>query len=103
MNKNSKELSLLNKVRVCVDGGKCFISQHAKVRMRDRDILDIELFYILRHGYHERSKDTFDRFHKSWNYSVRGKTLDDRSLRIVLCFDREMLVVVTAIEVHNEN
>lgn len=73
------------------------LSGHARTRMSQRDITLAEVVHILRHGWHEKRKDTFDEFYKSWSYAIRGKTFDDRNLRIVVTFDEGMLIV-TAVD-----
>ena len=53
---------------------------------------------MLRRGFHEKRKDKFDEFHNAWNYSIRGKTVDNRALRIVVSFDAEtVMLIITAI------
>ena len=76
------------------------LSRHARKRMRERDLDLPDILYILRHGWHEKRKDQFDSSYKSWNYAIRGKTVDERNLRIVVTFD-EGLLVVTAIDLDN--
>ncbi|MFU8802607.1 MAG: DUF4258 domain-containing protein [Bradymonadaceae bacterium] len=71
------------------------LSGHARSRMIERDIDLPDVIYTLRHGWHEKSKDQFDETYDSWNYAVRGKTVDDRNLRIVVTFDEGMLIVTT--------
>jgi hypothetical protein len=73
------------------------LSGHARLRMAERDIDLPEVLHVLRNGWHERKKDSFDEAYSSWNYAVRGQSLDKRNLRIVVTFDEGMLVV-TAID-----
>jgi hypothetical protein len=49
-------------------------------------------------GYHEKKKDKFNNFHHVWNYSVRGKTVDRRELRVIVSFDENGMLIITAIE-----
>lgn len=76
------------------------LSKHARKRMSERDLDLPDVLYILRHGWHEKRKDQYDRSYESWNYAIRGKTVDERNLRIVVTFD-EGLLIVTAIDLDN--
>ena len=51
-------------------------------------------------GYHEARKDTFEEPYNAWNYAIRGKTLDQRDLRVVVSFDDSGMLIITTIEVH---
>ena len=56
---------------------------------------------MLKNGYHERIKDSYDEQHKEWNYAVRGKTLEKKILRVVVSFDPRGLLIITAIDLDN--
>ena len=48
-------------------------------------------------GRHEKSKDQFDEAFKTWNYAVRGETIDGKDLRVIVSFDHETdLLIITA-------
>lgn len=37
--------------------------------------------------------------HGAWNYAIRGRTIDGRSLRIVISFEADgVLLIITAID-----
>jgi hypothetical protein len=88
---------LLADVARHLDDDAYALSQHARERMAERDIDLPEVTYVLRNGWHEKRKDAYQEPYQSWNYAVRGKTVDSRELRIVVSFDEDMLVV-TAID-----
>ena len=46
----------------------------------------------------EKRKDKFDEAYNSWNYSVRGKTVDLRELRVIVSFDDSGMLIITAID-----
>lgn len=74
-------------------------TRHASDRKGERHITIVEIKEAVRAGYHEKAKDEFKPEHLAWNYSVRGKTLDDRELRVIVSFDEEeCLLFVTAID-----
>jgi hypothetical protein len=68
-------------------------------RRQERKVTRPEYLYVLQHGFHEQGKDTFDQAHASWNYAIRGKTIDARELRVVVSFDAQDLLIITVIEV----
>jgi hypothetical protein len=82
-------------------------SRHCSVESRpDRDVGVPELGEVLRNGFWEPSRDRYDESLGSWSYSIRGKTDDDRELRIPVAFEPdddaegdERLLIVTVYEV----
>ena len=97
--KPQKVLQLIEKVSGCIVRGDLLDSYHANLRRGERAVLRREMTYVLKHGYHEKAKDKFDEHHKAWNYSIRGKTLDGKDLRVIVSFENESMLVVTVIEV----
>ena len=53
-------------------------------------------------GWHEKAKDRYQAEYSAWSYAVRGKTIDQRSLRAVISFEPdekgELLLLVTAVD-----
>ncbi|OGQ17560.1 MAG: hypothetical protein A3B70_03270 [Deltaproteobacteria bacterium RIFCSPHIGHO2_02_FULL_40_11] len=98
MRRPPKTPNLLSKVGHCLDQGRYLDTRHASLRQRQRWISRIEVLYVLRNGFHEQRKDKFDMAFKSWNYAVRGKTIDKRDLRIIVSFDENNMLIITAIE-----
>jgi hypothetical protein len=45
-----------------------------------------------------KKKDEFKEDHKLWNYSIRGKTIDGKSLRVALSFDKSNMLIITVID-----
>ncbi len=62
-----------------------------------------EVEYILSTGHHEKRKDQFNPQFESWDYSIRGRTLDNRNLRIIIALVSPNILVVTAINLDEEN
>jgi hypothetical protein len=93
--------NLLEQVRQHVDDDAYDLSEHAKSRMAQRDVDLPEVVYALRHGWHERRKDKYDEAYQAWNYAIRGKTVDERKLRVVVTFEENMLLV-TVIDLDQE-
>lgn len=92
--KKMKELLGLNKIR---------FHSHANKRMGERNVLDYEVRQALSNGKHQPSKDRFSEEHQSWEYSIEGKTIDKRLLRIGISFEQDLstgerLLVITVID-----
>ena len=67
------------------------------MRKKERSIILPEILYVLNTGRHEKSKDRFDQAFNSWNYAIRGNTLDGIDLRVIVSFDPERnLLIITA-------
>jgi hypothetical protein len=61
--------------------------------MAERGIILPEILQVLGTGRHEKAKDDFEERFQSWNYAIRGKTVDGRELRIVVGFDPTLMVI----------
>jgi hypothetical protein len=94
----SKVNDLLVKTIEAVSAGRLLYSNHANERMFERKIVKPEINYVLVNGYHEAKKDQFNVEMNSWDYAIRGKTLDGRRLRIIIALVRPNVLVVTAID-----
>lgn len=88
---------LLRKIRECIEQGNYLLIEHAVLRLNERDIDLGDVEYVLKHGYHEKRKTCFDELFKTWKYSIRGKCLEDQTLRIIVAFDDKQLLIVTVI------
>lgn len=94
----AKVVDLLARVRDCVNCGNYRDTTHARIRQKERRIILPEIIQVLSTGTHEKSKDRIDEAFNEWNYSIRGKTIDGRMLRIIISFDEETkLLIITAI------
>ncbi len=86
------------KIRECLDTGKYLDTRHATERQAERDITRPEILRVLRTGFHEKRKDQFKEEYQAWNYSVRGKTVDARNLRVIISFDPSGMLIISAID-----
>lgn len=89
--------NLLQIIRDCLNKGKYRDTSHAVEQKNERHISLPEIIYVLKNGWHEKAKDKFEEAFNSWNYSIRGKTIDNDDLRIIVSFDNERdLLIITA-------
>lgn len=89
---------VLGLVRKHVESGTYVDTRHATERTEERRITRPEILQILKVGFWEKRKDEYKPEHESWNYAIRGKTADKRSLRVVIAFDVPGMLIITAID-----
>lgn len=80
-------------VKAAIQSGNYHFTGHAEERLQQRQVTRMEVRQVLSSGHHEKRKDKFDTSYNEWNYSIRGKTIDERMLRIVVSFDFSMLII----------
>lgn len=98
--KPAKIANLLEIIKTCIESGRYRSCLHLEQRERERNITRREVLHVLRHGFHEKKEDDFDEAFQTWNYSIRGKTVDQRELRIFVTFEREtMMIIITTFEI----
>ena len=94
-----KRPDVLHAVCECLDQDRFVDTRHVAERQDERAITRLEVLYVLRNGHHEKRKDQWENFYKAWNYAIRGKTFEKRDLRVVVSFDVNGMLIITAIEV----
>lgn len=97
-----KHADALGLARRCLDEGRYRDTRHVVERREQRSITLLEVKEVIRSGWQEAAKDDYRPEYGAWNYAVRGRTLDRRSLRVVISFERdetgELLLLITAID-----
>ena len=93
-----KSRRLILNVRWHLDEGRYLDTRHAVQRQMERKILRPEILYVLRRGRHERRKDRYQKRFQAWNYAIRGKTPDQKELRVIVSFDKNNMLIITAID-----
>ena len=62
----------------------------------------MEIKSVIGGGWREKAKDEYHAEHSAWAYSIRGRTVDRRALRVVISFEPdetgELMLLVTAID-----
>lgn len=92
-------MDLFDKIRRCLEQEKYTQTKHALQRQNERQIDLWDAIHILRTGYHEKRKTSFDEMNNTWKYAIRGKTIDNVDLRIIIAFDEEDMIIITVMEV----
>lgn len=94
---------LLKKIGEHIEQGRYRQSIHAFERCEQRNIDILDALYVLRHGYHEKQKTSFDELHQTWKYSIRKKTLDGEDVRVIVAFDSHDMMIITVMRVGKES
>ncbi len=102
--KPPKEKDVLKKLLALHGAGKLRIHPHANLRMGERNVIYFEVLQALSKASHQPAKDRFSEEHQTWEYSMEGKTLDSKLLRIGIAFESdqrtgERVLVVTVIDI----
>lgn len=105
MNKQKKPEQLDNifqVIRDCIDKGKYILTEHALERLNERHISLNDAEYVLKNGYHEKKKNSFDEVFKTWKYAIRGKTIEELDIRLIIAFDEQGMIIITLMHVGEE-
>ncbi len=84
-------------IRGRAESGNFIILPHAVERSAQRVVQVADIVFVLINGEHESEKDEYKAVYRSWNYAVRGLTVDKRQLRIAVAFDENEMLIVTVI------
>lgn len=90
---------LINKICECIDHAMFAQSRHAIQRQNTRDISLEDALYVLKTGYHEKDKTYFDDAFQEWKYAIRGKTLENLDIRVIIAFDKYGMIIITVMHV----
>lgn len=90
---------LFPKIRNCLDKGLYRQSKHAIERELERKIDLPDVLYVLKNGYHDKRKTSFDEVFQTWKYAIRGKTIDEMDIRIIIAFDETGMLIITVMHV----
>lgn len=90
--------SVINKAKAAIESGNYIYTDHAQERLQQREVTRLEVKQIIKNGHHEKAKDQFDETFNEWNYAIKGKTVDQRKLRVVISFDKEGMLIITVID-----
>lgn len=92
----SKIFDLIDKA---LNSGEYLITQHGRVRSQERKVTTLQIVKALRSPQrkHEGKKDKYVDGMEDWNYSIRSKDNDERSLRIIISFTDQMLIITVIV------
>ena len=99
MERPSKIADVLKMARQCIETGRYYDTTHARLRKSQRRISLAHVLHVIQNGYHEKRKDQYHPEYKDWTYSIRGRTIDEKDIRIAIAFDRDDMLIITVIEI----
>lgn len=89
-----------------ITGVRYVFLNHAKERLVDRKITDIEVLDILEHKNkcrRNKSKDSYMPGYPDWKYCIEGKSFQGQpNIRVIISFDQEFMLVITVIRLDVE-
>jgi len=85
-----------------IRNGNYIFLTHAKIRLKDRMISDIEVIDILegkigRKRKRNKAKDKYEDGYQDWNYCIEGINLDGEKIRIIFSFVDDFMPIITVI------
>ena len=91
--------NVLEVIKECVAKGAYAFSLHFSARSTEREIDVPTTLDVLLTGYEEKKKACFDEQRNSWKYAIRGKTMDDLDIRVVVAIDNCGMLIITVMHV----
>jgi hypothetical protein len=95
-----KDPEIAKKIKDAITKGKYRFTAHALEQMKARKVITNEVSYVLKNGYLETSKDSYDEVSQNWKYAMRGHTVDGRDLRVIVAMKLN-IIVITVIDKDN--
>lgn len=89
--------NLLEVIKNCIAEGRYRHTVHALQRAGLRQVDLPDVLYVLKNGYHEKRKTSFDEAFQNWKYAIRGRTLDGDEIRIIVTIPKEEMLIITVI------
>ncbi|MCX7124933.1 MAG: DUF4258 domain-containing protein [Gammaproteobacteria bacterium] len=101
--KNNREL--FQSLSVKIAEGDYFFTNHAKQRLKERELLEFEILDILigKRGKKRRrnkGKENYTPGNQDWNYCIEGIDVSERKIRIIFSFSEENIAIITAIKIN---
>ena len=74
------------------------LTRHAAQEQKN-DTIDLQdTLHVLKMGRHEREKTGFDNKFQIWKYAIRGKTEDSETVRVIVLFPNEKMMIITVMK-----
>lgn len=74
------------------------LSRHAAEEQKN-DAIDLrDTLHVLKMGRHEREKTGFDNKFQIWKYAIRGETEELETVRAIVSFPNEKMMIITVIK-----
>jgi hypothetical protein len=80
-------------IKKSIQNGDFRFSKHAILRGLERVLSLKDALYVLKRGFHNKKKTSFDEKRRTWKYAIEGKTTDYISARVIVAFESGMVVI----------
>ena len=90
---------VLKKIKECISSEKYAFTKHALDRVQERGIDIPTTIYVLLNGNEDKQKTRFDKDINAWKYAIRGKTIENLDVRVILAIDEYEMVIITVMHV----
>lgn len=85
--------NLIETIRRHIELRRYRFTKHTLDRLKERSIELPDVIYVLNHGVHEEEKTIFNNKSQTWNYAVKGKTTDGNDARVIVAFEKDMIII----------
>jgi|SaaInlStandDraft_4_1057021.scaffolds.fasta_scaffold50466_1 hypothetical protein len=97
-----KKENLLDEIKKAIKENRYRQRDHALQRSKERGITLPDAIYVLENGYHEARKDTYNEPFNTLNYAIRGLTVDEDDVRVIVSFDEKNMLIITVMYVESK-
>jgi hypothetical protein len=56
-----------------------------------------DVLFVLETGRREEAKDSYDEVFQNWKYAIRGKTLENVDIRVIVTITVDNIVIITVV------
>ena len=97
MKRPDKLTDVLQIARQCLENGNYRPTFHSECRQYERAITLLDACYVIETGYRVPKYDQFKNEWQAWNYAIEGKTIQEDTIRVIISFDIDMMLIITVI------
>lgn len=97
--KPEKLRNLLEEIKFFIEQKRFKQSKHAIQRQDERKIGLLDALHVLKTGREEKNKTYFDRDFNTWKYAIRGYTLENFDIRVIVALDEDGMFIITVMHV----
>lgn len=95
--KPPKDAEIVKKIKNCLANRQYKQSLHALERIDKRKITFQDVLFILETGRREEVKDSYDEVFQNWKYAIRGKTLEEDDIRVIITISEDNIIIITVV------
>ncbi|MBS0623011.1 MAG: DUF4258 domain-containing protein [Verrucomicrobia bacterium] len=92
-----KDAEIAAKIKNCLENRRYKQSLHAMERIDKRKVSFQDVLFVLETGHREEAKDSYDETFQNWKYSIKGKTLENVNIRVIITLNEENIIVITVV------